>query len=64
MKEYKVLTQRDFGKKFDSAKVEEVLNAYAKEGWELKAAVSTHLAGFVSMSPKDELVVFLEREKQ
>ncbi len=41
--EYKVLTQKDrwFGGKFEPAKMEQALNAYAQEGWRLAKAVIT-----------------------
>ena len=37
MKEYKVMTQKDkfLSGKFDPEKLEEAMNAYAEEGWEV-----------------------------
>lgn len=60
-KEYKVLTQKDkwFSGKFDPSKLEEALNAYAEQGWIVKAATTATIPGFGSN--RDELVVILER---
>jgi len=42
MKAFKVMTQKDraFGGKFNPEKVEEALNAMAKEGWEMSGVTS------------------------
>ena len=60
-KEYKVLTQKDkwFSGKFDPAKLEEALNAYAEQGWAVKAATTASIPGFGGN--RDELIVILER---
>ncbi len=61
MKQYKVLTQKDrfFGNKFDPQKVEAALNAYAQEGWELKAATTAEFPGFGGK--REEMIMILER---
>ena len=63
MKEYKILTQKDkwFSGKFDPMKLEEALNAYASQGWQV---VTSATAEFVGWGPKrEEMVVILERDK-
>lgn len=61
-KEYKILTQKDkwFNGKFDLARLEEALNAYAQHGWVVKSMATPHIAGF-SGGPREELVILLER---
>lgn len=63
MKEYKVLTQKDkwFSGKFDPQKLEEAINAYAKQGWILKAAFSAEVPGFLN-SNREEAIIILERD--
>ncbi|HEX7023124.1 MAG TPA: DUF4177 domain-containing protein [Trueperaceae bacterium] len=62
--EYKVLTQKDrwFGGKFEPAKIEEALNAYAQEGWRLAEAVTASFPAMFS-SNREELIFILERER-
>lgn len=62
--EYKVLTQKDrwFGGKFEPAKIEQALNAYAQEGWRLAEAVTASFPAMFS-SNRDELIFILERER-
>jgi hypothetical protein len=62
VKQYKVLTQKDkwFSGKFDPQKLEEALNAYAEQGWIVKATATASIPGFMSTS-RDELIVILER---
>ena len=63
MKEYKVLTQKDkwFSGKFDPEKLEEAINAYAKQGWVLKAAFSANIPwGFGAA--REEAIIIFERE--
>ena len=62
IKQYKVLTQKDkwFSGKFDPAKLEEALNAYAEQGWVVKATATASIPGLMSAN-RDELVVILER---
>jgi hypothetical protein len=61
-KEYKVLTQKDkwFSGKFDPAKLEEALNAYAEQGWVVKAATTAAITGLIGGN-RDEMIVILER---
>jgi hypothetical protein len=61
-KEYKLLTQKDkwFDGKFDLARLEEALNAYARQGWVVKSMATPTIAGF-SGGPREEIVVLLER---
>ena len=61
-KEYKVLTQKDkwFSGKFDPAKLEEALNAYAEQGWVVKAATTAAITGLMSGN-RDEMIIILER---
>jgi hypothetical protein len=60
-KEYKVLTQKDkwFSGKFDPERLEQALNAYAKQGWTVKSATTASIPGFGGN--REELVVILER---
>lgn len=61
-KEYKLLTSKDkfFANKFDLQKLEEALNAYARQGWVVRSMATPQIAGF-SGGPREELVVLLER---
>ena len=63
MKEYKILSQKDkwFSGKFDPAKLESALNAYAQQGWIVKAAFTAEIPGLFS-STREEAIVILERE--
>ena len=63
MKEYKVLSQKDkwFSGKFDPAKLESALNAYAQQGWIVKAAVTAEIPGLFS-NTREEAIVILERD--
>lgn len=63
MKEYKVLTQKDkwFSGKFDPAKLEDALNAYAKQGWSVVATASASVRAVVGAN-REEMVVILERD--
>lgn len=62
MKTYKVMTQKDrfFGGKFNPEKVEEALNAMAKEGWEIDSVVSAEFPSFGG--GRQELVVILSKD--
>ncbi len=64
MKQYKVLSQKDkwFSGKFDPQKLEEAINAYAKQGWMLKSAFSTDIPSFMGGS-RQEAVIILERDE-
>lgn len=61
-KEYKLLTPRDrcFEGKFELSRLEEALNAYARQGWIVRSMVTPLVPGFTG-GPKEELVVLLER---
>jgi hypothetical protein len=69
-KVYKVLTQRDewFKGKFSPEKLEEAVNHYAAEGWQIVGVTTTDVASFWgSFLPKgggavrQEIVVFMEK---
>jgi hypothetical protein len=59
--EYKVLTQKDkwFSGKFDPAKLEEAMNAYAAQGWRVVGVTTASIPGLGGN--RDELIVVLER---
>ncbi len=63
MKEYKVLTQKDkwFSGKFDPQRLEEAINAYAQQGWVLKAAFSADIPGIFAGN-REEAIIILERD--
>ena len=63
MKEYKVLTQKDrfFAGKFDPEKLENAINSYATEGWEV--VVSTTASIHSLTGNREEMIVILERQK-
>ena len=63
MKEYKVLTQKDkwFSGKFDPLKLEEALNAYAKQGWVVKSSFSADIPA-VFGAAREEAIIILERD--
>ncbi|QNO13500.1 DUF4177 domain-containing protein [Alkalicella caledoniensis] len=60
---YKVLTQKDkwFSGKFDPAKLEDALNAYAEQGWRLRSCATADIPGFGGN--RQEFVAILEREE-
>ena len=62
MKQYKVLSQKDkwFSGKFDPQKLEEAINAYAQQGWCVKAAFSAQVPGI--MGQREEAIVLVERD--
>jgi hypothetical protein len=69
-KQYKVLTQRDewFRGKFDPERLEEAINYYARQGWEIVGVATTDVGSFWgSFMPKgggavrQEIVVFMEK---
>ena len=64
MKQYKVLSQKDkwFTGKFDPATLEQALNAYASQGWEVKEAVTASMPGMFNGN-REELIVIMERTK-
>jgi hypothetical protein len=62
VKEYKLLTPKDkvFDNKFDLARLEEVINAYALNGWMVRSMTTAQVAAF-SGGMREELLVLLER---
>jgi hypothetical protein len=60
--EYKILTQKDkwFSGKFDPERLEQALNAYARQGWRLRGMATASIPGFVSAN-REELIFVLER---
>jgi len=60
-KQYRVVTQKDqgFSGKFNATKLEEMLNAQARQGWALKSAVTMNIPSHGGHH--DELIVILER---
>ena len=63
MKEYKVLSQKDkwFSGKFDPQKLEEAINAYAKQGWVVNSVFSAQMPSLIG-GAREEAVIILERE--
>ena len=63
MKQYKVLTQKDkwFSGKFDPQRLEEAVNSYAQQGWEVKSAFTAEIPGLMGHS-REEAIIILERE--
>jgi hypothetical protein len=62
MKQYKILTQKDrfFSGKFDPEKLENAINSYVPEGWQVRAVTTATFPGFGSN--REEMIVVLERE--
>ena len=60
-KQYKVMTQKDkwFSQKIDPERLEQALNAYAREGWVVKSICTASIAGFGQN--REELIVIFER---
>ena len=63
MKQYKVLSQKDkwFTGKFDPARLEEAINAYAKQGWTVKAAFTAQFPSLMGAA-REEAIIILERD--
>jgi Domain of unknown function (DUF4177) len=61
-KEYKIICSRDkiFEGKFELARLEEVINHYARQGWVVRGMSTPHLKGF-GEGTKEEIVILLER---
>lgn len=62
--QYKVVTMKDrfFSGKFDPQKLEGMLNAYAQEGWMLKAVTTAEMPGLGGFSAsREEIIFILER---
>lgn len=64
MKEYKVLTQKDrfFAGKFDPERLEQAMNAYAEQGWEVIAVTTDHIPSLTGA--REEIVIVMQREKK
>jgi hypothetical protein len=62
VKEYKLLTSRDkiFEGRFDIARLEEVINQLAKQGWVAKSMCLPHMKNFQG-AMQEEVVVLMER---
>lgn len=62
-KQYKILTQKDkwFSGKFDPEKLEEAINAYAKQGWRVVAATTATFPAMLSAG-REEMIVVMERD--
>ena len=62
MKEYKVLTRKDefFFGGFDPAKLEAVMNTYARQGWRVVTWGAVTIPGYGAT--KDELITVMERD--
>ena len=65
MKEYKVLTQKDkwFSGKFDPEKLEQAINAYAQQGWQVIACTTATFPGMLT-GGREEMITVMEREKK
>ena len=62
MKKYKILTQKDrfFGGKFDPEKLEDAINSYAPEGWQVCAVSRATFPG--PGSGREEMIVILQKD--
>jgi hypothetical protein len=60
--QYKVLTQKDrwFSGKFDPDRLEQALNAFAADGWQLIVGATASIPGLMS-SNREELIFVLGR---
>lgn len=63
MKEYKVLSQKDkwFSGKFDPDALEQALNSYAAQGWNVAGCVTASMPGLMGGN-REEMVIILERD--
>jgi hypothetical protein len=61
-REYKVLTAKDkyFDGKFDLTRLEEALNHFGRQGWNVKSMSTPHVKGFTG-ALEETIVVLLER---
>ena len=61
-KQYKVLAKKDgwFSARFDPTILEQALNAHARQGWVLKAAVTASIRGLIG-GDRDEILLIMER---
>ena len=62
MKEYKVLSQKDkfFSGKFDPQLLEQAINSYAEQGWEVVSMATASIPAFGG--PRDEVIVLFARD--
>lgn len=62
MKEYKILSQKDkfFSGKFDPQLLENAINAYAEQGWEVVSMATASIPAFGGS--RDEVIVLFSRE--
>ncbi|SDG28912.1 DUF4177 domain-containing protein [Rhodobacter capsulatus] len=62
MKEYKVLSQKDkfFSGKFDPQLLEQAINAYAEQGWEVVSMATATFPGFTGS--REEIIVLFGRD--
>ena len=63
MKEYKVMTQKDkwFAGKFDPDKLEQAINSYAAQGWQVISVATATIPGFGGN--REEMIVVMGRDK-
>lgn len=61
MKEYKILSQKDkfFSGKFDPQLLENAINAYAEQGWEVVSMATASIPAFGGA--RDEVIVLFSR---
>jgi hypothetical protein len=66
MYEYKVVQIRDslIGDAISTDKVEDVLNEYAADGWQLKEITNAHVKGRVGPGAVEGLLVTFERPRR
>lgn len=62
MKEYKVLSQKDkfFSGKFDPQLLEQAINAYAEQGWEVISMATATFPSFTGS--REEIIVLFGRD--
>lgn len=62
MKQYKVLSQKDkwFSRKFDPETLEQALNSYASQGWQVISIATATIPGLTGA--REEMVVVFERD--
>ena len=61
-KQYKVMSQKDkwFSRKFDPETLEQAINSYASQGWEVISIATATIPGFGGS--REELIVVFERQ--
>ena len=62
-KQYKVLSQKDkwFSRKFDPETLEQAINSYASQGWQVRSVTTATIPGFGGS--REELIVLFERDE-